>query len=425
MNRSISLIISLLIAVVLALGAYQFFQTHEYKEVTKRTGFLGEARSNPLYATRLFLKQMGIPTHTKESLQSITQLPDTDTLLLLNTKRTTLSPEKIDDLINWIESGGHLITKASDDWKSSEKLKNDDDSVDDNNKEIESIDPLQRFLGVRTSRGEYLNELEDSFDQLEGLVGESLEEIGLAENIKTIKLAGVDKKLALKDLWFRDIQVRKNKRSITEQIQLGNSNYIIRQKVGNGLVTLVSDMRFIENKAIDVADHAEILWHLIHGLQASKQQPAAIWLIHNDKMPNLFSLLWKYAWAFIISLTLLLLAWILTSTRRFGPLIPKEQENRRSLKEHIISSGNYYWKNNDRKKLLESSRHALLQRLSRTHPGWSQRDQQEQASLIAEQTDNKPEAIYKLLFSEDINLIKNAEQFTDSIRQIEQIRKSI
>ncbi len=417
----------MLVVVLIGLGIWDFYQTHEYKEVTKRTGFLGEARSNPLYASRLFLKRMGIPSAMKESYQGLGELPDTDTVLLINTRRTTISPNKIDELISWVESGGHLITKASDDWKSSEKLKDNEDISDYEYDEtsFNSLDPLQSYLGVRTSRGKALDELDETFEQLEGLVGESLEEIGVDQGINTISLLGADKELGLKDLWFRPIQVRKDKRSITEEIQLGSSNYIIRQKVKNGFVTLVSNMRFIENKALDVADHAEILWYLVHGLHPSKQLPVAVWLIHNDEMPPLWELLWKTAWTLIISLLLLFLTWLLLKTRRFGPMIPKIEENRRSLKEHITSSGNYYWKHQDRQKLLDSARIALLQRLSRIHPGWSQRNPEEQAKLIAEQSNKTPEMIYKILFSDDQTNTSNTEQFTKTIQQLDLIRKSI
>ncbi len=41
------------------------------KEVTEYTSFKGEARKNPLYAARLFFKQMGIPAENKNDLQSI------------------------------------------------------------------------------------------------------------------------------------------------------------------------------------------------------------------------------------------------------------------------------------------------------------------------------------------------------------------
>jgi hypothetical protein len=191
-------------------------------------------------------------------------------------------------------------------------------------------------------------------------------------------------------------------------------------------------MRFIENKEIEHADHAEILWYLVHGKQSiyAGTLPSAVWLIHNDEMPALWEILWKYAWAFILSLLFLLIAWLFKYTRRFGPLIPKYAENRRSLEEHITSSGSFYWKNNNRKMLLEASRNALVNKLARTHSGWSQRNEQEKVQILTEQLEmdkkEDKDQLYKLLFAENSqSLYTNAEAFTQAIRQIEQIRNRI
>ena len=63
-----------------------------------------------------------------------------------------------------------------------------------------------------------------------------------------------------------------------------------------------------------------------------------------------------------------------------------------------------------------------MKRLSRVDPGWSQRTEQEQIKIIAEQTQTSVETIHKVLFSSNI---KTAEEFTEAIRQIENIRKSV
>ena len=423
MNKLITVLLTLLTATIIGLGIYNFIQTHEYREYYERGDLKGEARTNPLYATRLFLKQMGIPSETKTSLQGLSNFPDSDTILLLDTKRTTLSKKKIDQLIQWVESGGHLITKANKDEETSDKKKK-------NNKHKVSRDPLQKRLGIHVSSGGFLNELDDTLDEFEEITDKARDELDKAQgdtdnkkiDYPTISLNGVAKKLTLRDNWFRPITVDEAHQDNTEEIKLDGNNYMIRQRLGDGMVTLMSDMKFIENKKLGTADHAEILWYLVHGLHPSLNQPKAVWLIHNDEMPPLWALLWKYAWELIISLTLLSIAWLLKNTQRFGPLIPKAEEDRRSLTEHITSSGHFYWKNNKRKQLLESSRQALMQRLAQVYPGWSQRSKQEQIDMIAEQSKHEPETLYKALFTKDIT---TAEDFTRSIELLEHLRKTI
>jgi len=427
-NKLIIILIVLVLSIIVGLGVYNFFQTHEYKEVTTHTGFKGEARKNPLYAARLFLKRMGIKTETKESVQGLDGFPNTNTVLLIDTNRSTLSNKRTLEMMDWVKSGGHIIAKTTKDWKysGSEKI----NKINKSRKY--SPDPLQRYLGVRT--GPRSIEI-DPEDEVETMVDELLgTEISPTEGEKTdsfsdnekITLKGTGKKLALNIKRFRTILLDNSFENKTEKIALNDNTFMIRQKVGNGLVTLIADMSIFENRAIEKADHAEILWYLIHGLHKPISQPEAIWLINNDEMPSLWNILWNKAWVFILSLLLLFTAWLLHSIHRFGPMIPKQSEDRRSLKEHISSSGNFYWKQEKRAKLIESSRKALLNHLSRIHPGWEQRSKEEQIALLAEQAEMTPEAIQKLLYSDANNpSFKQAETFIQLIKDLESLRNKL
>ncbi len=420
MSKLSSALIALLILLLIAYGAYDFYQNFEYKEKTIHTGYKGEARKNPYYASRLFLKRMGIPTETKNSLQDFGALPDTDTLLIITTRRSTLSPQRTQKLIDWVKSGGQLIALATSNWKynGSENELEEDYNPEKWDKKWDSPDPLQRYMGVRKAP-------KNTFEKIIEKVGIEAEveiEADDKEKVYSIKLQGSDKPLKLNDSWFRPLFVDEEHKSQTEEIKLNQQNYIVRQKVGNGLITLVTDMNFFKNTKIELQDHAEILWQLVHGLHHSINSPKRIWLIHNDKMRPLWKILWQNYWAFLISLSLLLVFWLFKISQRFGPMIPKEEENRRSLNEHITSSGYFYWKNNKKQALIESSRKALAQRLARVHPGWTQYSEEQQIKLLAEQLSIKPEAIQKLLHAENI---EQADEFTQLIKQIEEIRKAL
>jgi len=424
-NRLTIALIIIVFSIIVGLGVYNFYQTHEYKEVVTHTGFKGEARKNPLYAARLFLKRMGIDTETKDSVQGLNGFPDTNTVLLIDTNRSTLSNKRTLELMNWVKSGGHIIAKTTRDWKysGSEKI----NKIKKSKKY--SPDPLQRYLGVRTgSRSIDLNptdEVETMVDEILGTDVSGAEDESLDDSHK-IKLKGADKKLALNIKYFRTILLDKSFESVTEKVKLDDNTFMIRQKVGDGLVTLIADMSFFENRSIEKADHAEILWYLIHGLHKPISQPKTVWLINNDEMPSLWDILWDKAWAFILSLFLLLSAWLLRSNHRFGPMIPKQSEDRRSLNEHISSSGNFYWKHGKTEKLINSSRKALLNRLSRIHPGWEQRTKEEQIVMLVEQTEMKPEAIQQLLYSDANNpIFKQAENFTQLIKDLENLRNKL
>lgn len=444
MNKKTAFLITLLVSLVIGYSIYAFYQTHERKEITVHTGLLSEARRNPLYAGRLFLKRMGIPASSKNSVKDIAgNFPDTDTVLLIVTKRSSFSENHTEELLDWVRSGGHLIARSVEDWKYAGR-KNDEDT--------KSRDPLQQQLGISTGKSitfDYhsVNEEEEKKDEDDDDQTEENEDdtdsnyeddfdddstIGKILNFfvtnakdraaHTIQLKDVNKPLKLQTNGFKALVVADEFKANTEEIKIDYQTFMIRQKVGKGMVTLISDIRFIKNYHLEKSDHAEIFWHLIHGKHPTLDQPKNVWLIHSSEIPNLLDLLLKHAWAFMLSLIFLFLAWLMMTTRRFGPLIPKQAEDRRSLKEHITSSGNFYWKNNHKQKLVNASRDALLQRLAQVHSGWSQRSQEEQVKLLAEQVSMTPKAVKKLLYTQNI---EQADEFTSLIRQLERVKKMI
>lgn len=423
MSRLVTFSILLLISLLIGGGIYVFLETHERKEKIIHTGLFGEARTNSLYASRLFLKRMGIPAETKSSIQGLSGFPDTDTVILINSKRSTISPRRTNELIQWVKSGGHLIALAAHDW-SYRHNKNDENNKDGSKNAIEiSPDPIQNYLGVHTGRKINYDDLAESERKLVDKIEEEGDDF-VTDTLFKIHLKGVDKPLAMANSWYHPILIDRNKNNnrTTEVIKLRSTNFMVRKNVGNGLITLVSNLDFIENGQIEKADHAEILWYLVHGLHTPISKPAAVWLIHSDKSPSLWDLLWRNAWMFILSLLFLFVAWLLNSTRRFGPMIPKMDDNRRSLIEHITSSGNFYWKHNKKNLLLESSRKALNNKLSRSNPGWIHLSEKEQVNLIQEKCNLSPDVIHRALFSPTI---ERAEDFTDNIRQLEVIRHAI
>lgn len=428
MNKLSVFLIVLLVSLAVGFGMYDFYRTHERKEITIHTGLLNEARKNPFYASRLFLKRMGIPSEKKESLQSLGGIgfPDTNNVIIITSSRSTLSTKRTEELLDWVKSGGHLIARSTKDWRYSGKDKKED-KIDELLSDKESRDPLQRLMGIRTGKRIYLDsndsmEEEEDEEKGENIISSLLESTEKQNNEYKIRLKGASKTLNIQSRRFHALELDSNYRKQSEQIKLANKNFIIRQRIGNGMVTLVSDLRFIENYQIEKSDHAEILWYLVHGLHTDLSQPKQIWLIHSDKMPSLWTLIWKYAWALNASLIILFLFWILKVTRRFGPLIPKQQENRRSLNEHITSSGNFYWKNNKKQLLINSSRQSTLKHLARVHPGWAQRTEKEQLQILSEQIKMPSESLRTLLFAPDI---EQADDFTRLIQQLEMIRKSI
>ena len=410
MNTGIrKVLIAIVILSLIALMIYGFLKTHEYVEEPVVQPLQGEAAKNPLYAGRLFLKGMGIPTTSLDSLQSLTELPDSNTVLVIESKRETLTESQQNRLLDWVGNGGHLILTLVPDWsyyyQTEEIAADDSDTQASRNTEQElltSDDPIQQELRIHSSD----------------------EAISFKEKKSVnIRLAGVDHPLEIGANYYEAIALDKDHpRDDLEQIKIGNDLFIIRQPRGNGLITVVSDLAFVDNYNIQEYDHAELFWHLIHGKHRTLDQPTSVWLIHSDEMPNLLSLIWRHFWAFMLMLGGLFLIWVLRVSRRFGPMIPKASEDRRNLLEHIDASGEYYWKQQQQHILLNSSRQALQQRLQQRIPGWQAMTSQAQATLLAKRTPLS-EAHIALLLSGDI--ARNAHEFTETIKQLEYIRTQV
>lgn len=108
---------------------------------------------------------------------------------------------------------------------------------------------------------------------------------------------------------------------------------------GAGHVAFVAENRF-DNSRLDWYDNAELLLALAELNHGARH----VLIVRNLEMPSWYQALW---WRFKFGIigtgfTLLLLLWL--GVRRFGPLLPDPDEERRSLIEHIDASGRWLWK---------------------------------------------------------------------------------
>jgi hypothetical protein len=387
------IIAGVLLLVVLGLV---YMARDKFERITEEIdiGFKGEARSNSLYASRLFLKAMGIPAE-KVELYALDNLPATDTVLVINTHRTTLSTARIDKILKWVEQGGHLLTIAAPNYLEEDGYK----------------DALQHKLGVSIVRAYYLTNANKQSNG-ENAQNEQDETDDDQPSTVSVALAGIDKTYTVAMDSFYPIQ---SKTQQGEQIQLFNRTFLLNKPYGNGLVSLISDLELIENNWIEEYDHAEFFWQLIHRHHVS---PRNVWLLNSDDMPPLWQWLWQYASAFIITLLLLSLLWFFGIAQRFGPLIPQPVLDRRRILEHIQASGYFLWRH-DQQQLIQSSRESVQQKFATLFPAWHQLNQQEQLKYASEYSKLSIDELQYLLYEEKK---LSADGFTLLIQQLEKLR---
>lgn len=398
MNRG-AWILGALLVFVLGFGGYSIYTNLEKVESKEFISFEGEARDNPLLAARIFLNRMGLEAEMKDGLHSLAELPSVDTTLIISAKRSSLSKEKIEGVYKWVERGGHLITQATNDSEFVDFFEMDDEKGD-----YSIGDKLQAILEVETASWETLSEGDQQHIYIKGAKKRLELDIG---NFLPI---------------YADDEFLDDDELITLKVDGEAFVFILRRKIGNGMITLVSDLSIIDNRDIRNADHAEVLWQLVN----VNNVPRNIWLIANDELPALWEILWKHASALVMSLILLLLTWLYAASHRFGPLIPNVTEDRRSLLEHIQASGNFYWQHQQKQTLIDSSRAALETRLNVVYPSWQQLSKEEKIRHLSARFGIPQDAAHKLLFAQNVALKKTqADDFTALVKQLEEIRNSI
>lgn len=332
-----NLIIGLLAVVIFALGCLWFLKNYELKEIDSYTGYRGEARTNDLFAARLFLKRMGLSASRKDAL---TSLPDTDTVIVLDTSRYTMSPKKIQTILAWVAAGGHLITRARVDDETEEQAE-----ADNKKTEVEKRDALQQALQVTIGASTLIDEEDLPFE---------------------LQLAKQPKPLELDIDYFNELLIQN---PAAKTYQVNEKNFLLQIPHGQGLVSLAATLEFAENHRIDSAEHAEFFWWLLNSHSTRFKQ---VWLVSQDTLPGLSTLLRQYAWPVLLMLALLLMATFWALIPRFGAFIPEPAPERRRILEHIKASGQFMWKRQTQGKeqLLTSTRYALRQAVRLRIPGW-------------------------------------------------------
>lgn len=367
----------------------------EKVEITEWVGAQGEAKANRLYAHRLFLKKMGIPATSIASTNDITQWPNVDTVVFLNTERLTLTQEKLDELLEWVSRGGHLITVVS---KKNAVYDEFGVLIDD---EYLRDDPLLNYLGIA---------VQDYVD-----LYEYLEEDEYELNYWDIQLTNASEPTAVEVYSFKPL---KSNDANDDVVKIEDHTFLINKQLGAGMITVLSTFLPFEDVALGDADHAKFFWYLVHSHHSN---PSHVWLIDNDDMPSIFFVMWEKAKLLIITLLFLLVASLLYFTNRFGPIVPAPSLNRRQLLEHIQASGYHYWKNNQ-KILINSERQALHNYLAKKHLGWNEKNQQQRIDFLQERLDIPADKATYLLYE---NNVYTMDEFTQLIQNLENIKRGL
>lgn len=333
--------LSLLSAALIA--GFVAWWMHTFERVTKSIDLppKGEAGYNPLYALKIALGHDGQRVDSRQRL-SLDRHPlkSADTVLMLGDPRTLSSTESM-RLLDWVESGGHLIVRTPPPGSAI-----GDEDV-----------PLLGDLGIAP------------MDEVTGCLG--------------LQVEGEDDHVEFCDgrqFYF-----------FTDDTQVdatwgddANAEYgYARVPWGDGSVDVLADLDFLVNDKLEDGPHAALTRQL---LAPNWGRKGTFHLIYSANMPPLWRLLIDHAWRVLLPLLLALLVWLWMRAERLGPLRPPPAADRRSLLEHVQASGDHLYRYGRRAALYAAVHEAFMRRLRRRDPYAAALEGPAQIDAIAKRT---------------------------------------
>lgn len=372
---------------------------------------------NPWYAAQTFLEKQDKESHRSFNLHPVFEhLQSYDAIVLYNST-TIANPATRERLENWINSGGHLIITALEEWDF----------------DLEFADPLLDDYGVR------LYELEDEMFEsepepavepgIDGSIGSEFStdqneldyEVEDEEAAQSCAFTDYDNLFDVK--WNNEWIQIESEGSYTLDDEYGNAdrightwpNAVVQYRVGAGKLTVLMDTSIWHNDRIGDYDHAYFLWQLI-------KSDDIIWFVSSNESENLLDKIWRTAPYLLVGIITLLLLWGWRRWVRFGPLIPEPDNEHRQLLEHIEAATRFDWNHQQANVMIDSLRADIKTVVARQHNLDYERDQAKWAELIAHQSNMDASAVMTAMSAPPPD---REHPWTELITQLQTIRNAL
>lgn len=312
-------IIAIVLVALAGLGFIWFISNFDLVDERRPIGLQGEARRNDFLAAERLLARMGVAVRHVKTAPELRELPRDGTLLLPD-RRDALTPDAREQLLAWVEAGGHLI-------------------VEDEDHRVP--DPILDAL-----------------------------EVGRVPAQAPWKSPTVLATLPHAPHPMRvDMHARQTLEApfATVKVESEHATHLVHFPLERGRVTVLNDIQFLRNRSIGHNDHAEFLWQIV------RFQPgtSAVFVFDNPHPLSLRDWLVANAWAVLVSGVALLVLWLWHIAVRFGPVAPDPEPARRRLLDHLRASGRFQWSHGGGTTLIEAAREAALRQVARAHPDFA------------------------------------------------------
>ena len=284
------------------------------------------ARADAFLAYERLLTRSGAQVHVATSPSQLDALPRGGALVLAGRRLAYMTPARVGHIVSWVDGGGILVVEA------------ERRGIDD---------PLLDALGI-----------ERTFPQRrrgERMVPEPPASVAVQRS-PTFDWPGESKRLTVALGSGRNGLRDQRVRSDATVVRQGDRVVMMSFAEGEGRVTIVPRLDFLDNSVIGKLVHARFGWRLV---SPDGTTARIVTLFTKMESPPFLDWVARDAWAVALAAALLVAAWLARIVPRFGPLAPEPPPVRRSLLEHIVSSGRYLWSRGERDYLAGALRERL------------------------------------------------------------------
>jgi len=368
MNRAPILVI--VVAALIAIAATAFFTAFERREITVPAEAKGEARYNRFFALERTLARLDIPVSSVATLSPGRVPLAEDDILVLGDGLERIGVDDAQRIADWVRSGGRLVLSTG-------------------QSEDAAHTPLLEALEVLSSKA-----VKAGCDRLVADVKDNSGD--------GFMLCGP--RFLLNDETAQDLDLG------VGDDQRGYS--FARFFVGDGEVSLLSDLAPLSNRALSHPAQQRFAWRL---LEPSRE--GHVWLLYALDGPSFWRALFTRGWPGLLALTALLLAWMAMRGTRLGPLMPVPPLQRRALLEHVQAAGEFLYRRDAGLGLHALACRAALARARRLDPVCAELEGEALYERLADR-----HGIESAQLARAFQIPANAHAFRDSITTLARLR---
>lgn len=359
------------LSLVLAGLGWWFYSHLEYVADERDLAPRGQAAYDPLYAASLALKAYGAHAVVQPFFDLHKMgLSSRDTVIFYSDVRT-LSPAEVTSLTAWIQSGGHLVVQLP-------------DGADD-------TPPLLAAFGLQS---------------------------GVRRPALCPKLV-FNADTAAQDAEFCGYgAVRGERDDFTYSAGDRGDLLYVQRDAGSGWLAVVSSMDFMDNLHLKQPGDSGLMLRVVQPFADSGR----IFLIYSLDVAGLPALIFRYGWMVVISLALVVAAFLFSVAPRFGPLQPGSAPPRRALLEHVRAGAEVLWRQRGERRLYQAVRNDMLLTLRRRHPAAGNAENKELLGSLAGITGLPRLAVRRALAMDSQDLRTG---FVERIATLLEIRKRL